>query len=142
MESAEKRKLLQSIKNVSDAAKENKLLDDDLFETIDGDLHDLSRYFEVSKMQAFFLANVFVMNHNSEPESITTLFKYDRSAYWKLIRHIEIIYSTKILMKHISKDRYMIGFRKNQFVINEELRNQFSIICQCRNCKKHIPGCI
>ena len=131
---------MQCIKNVYDAAKENEL-DDALFEKIDGDLKELSGYFEVSKKQAFFLANLFVMNYKSEPESITTLFIHNPFVYSKLMRHIEIIYSTQILMKHISKDRYMIVFRKKQFVINEELRTQFSLICKCRNCGEYISDC-
>jgi hypothetical protein len=135
METAKKKRLLQCIKNVYDAAKENKL-DSVLFEKIDGELKELSRYFEVSKMQAFFLANYFVMNYKTEPEDIITLFKHDLSAFGKLMKQFEIIYLNPIRMKHISKDRYMIEFRKNKFAITEELRNQFSIICQCRNCKK------
>jgi hypothetical protein len=120
---------------VYDAAKGNRL-DDVMFEKIDGDLKELTGYFEVSKMQAFFLANFFVMNYKSEPEDIMTLFKHKPSAFWKLMKQYEIICSNPIRMKHISKDRYMIEFRKKQFIINEELRNQFSIICQCRNCRK------
>lgn len=135
METAKKKRLLQCIKNVYDAAKGNKL-DVVLFEKIDGELRELSVYFRVSKMQAFFLANFFVMSYKSEPEDIMTLFKHKPSAFWKLMKQYEIICSNPIRMKHISKGRYMIEFRKNQFIINEELRNQFSIICQCRNCKK------
>ena len=82
METAKKKRLLQCIKNVHDTAKENKL-DSVMYEKIDGELRELSVYFKVSKMQAFFLVHL-----------------------------------------------------KNQFAITEELRNQFSIICQCRNCRK------
>jgi len=135
METAKKKRLLQCIKNVYDAAKGNKL-DVVLFEKIDGELRELSVYFKVSKMQAFFLANFFVMSYKNEQEDIMTLFKHDLSAFWKLMKQYEIICSNPIRMKHISKDKYMIEFRKKQFIINEELRNQFSIICQCRNCKK------
>lgn len=117
-----------------DAAKENRL-DDVLFEKIDGELRELSVYFKVSKMQAFFLANYFVMNYKTEPEDIITLFKHDLSAFGKLMKQFEIIYLNPIRMKQISKDRYMIEFIKKQFIINEDLRNQFSIICQCRNCR-------
>jgi len=126
---------LQCIKNVYDAAKENKL-DDVLYEKINGELRELSGYLEVSKMQAFFLANFFVMSYKNEPENIRNLFSNRLLLIWPYMKHLEIIYSNPILMKHISKDRYMIAFRKKQFVINEELRNQFSLICQCRNCKK------
>ena len=135
METAKKKRLLQCIKNVYDAAKESKL-DSVLFEKIDGELRELSVYFEVSKMQAFFLPNFFVMSYKSEPEYIMTLFKHKPSAFEKLMKQYEIICSNPIRMKHISKDRYMIEFRKNQFAITEEIRNQFSIVCQCRNCKK------
>lgn len=124
-----------------DATKENKL-DDALFEKINGDLKELSGHFEVSKMQAFFLANFFVMNYKNEPEDIINLFSKSLLWIWPYMKHLKIIYSNPILMKHISKDRYMIAFRKKQFVINEELRNQFSIICQCRNCGKYIPTCL
>jgi len=134
METAKKKRLLQCIKNVYDAAKGNKL-DDVLFEKINGELKELSRYFEVSKMQAFFLVNYFVMNYKTEPEDIITLFKHDLSAFGKLMKQFEIIYLNPVRMKHISKDRYMIEYRKKQFIINEELRNKFSIICQCRNCR-------
>jgi len=126
---------LQCIKNVYDAAKENKL-NNVLYEKINDELRELSGYLEVSKMQAFFLANFFVMSYKSEPENIRNLFSNSLLLIWPYMKLLEIIYSNPILMKHISKDRYMIAFRKNQFVINEELRNQFSIICQCRNCKK------
>jgi hypothetical protein len=126
---------------VYDAAKENRL-DDVLYEKIDGELRELSGYLEVSKMQAFFLANFFVMSYKSEPENIRNLFNNRLLLIWPYMKHLEIIYSNPILMKHISKDRYMITFRKKQFVINEKLRNQFSIICQCRNCRKYIPGCL
>jgi len=120
---------------VYDAAKENKL-NNVLYEKINDELRELSGYLEVSKMQAFFLANFFVMSYKSEPENIRNLFSNSLLLIWPYMKLLEIIYSNPILMKHISKDRYMIAFRKNQFVINEELRNQFSIICQCRNCKK------
>ena len=135
METAKKKRLLQCIKNVYDAAKGNKL-DVVLFEKIDGELRELSAYFDVSKMQAFFLANFFVMSYKSEPEDIITLFKHDLSAFGKLRKHFEIIYLNPICMKHISKDQFMIDFREKQFAITEKLRNQFSIICQCRNCRK------
>lgn len=124
-----------------DAAKENKL-NDVLYEKINGELRELSGYLEVSKMQAFFLANFFVMSYKSEPENIRNLFSNRLLLIWPYMKHLEIIYSNPIRMKHISKDRYMIAFRKKQFVINEELRNQFSIICQCRNCRKYIPACL
>jgi len=126
---------LQCIKNVYDAAKENRL-NDVLYEKINGELRELSGYLEVSKMQALFLANFFVMSYKNEPENIRNLFSNRLLLIWPYMKHLEIIYSNPILMKHISKDRYMIAFRKKQFVINEELRNQFSLICQCRNCKK------
>lgn len=132
---------MQCIKNVCDAAKENKL-DYVLYEKINGELRELSEYLEVSKMQAFFLANFFVMSYKSEPENIRNLFSNRLLLIWPYMKHLEIIYSNPILMKHISKDRYMIAFRKKQFVINEELRNQFSLICQCRNCRKYIPACL
>jgi hypothetical protein len=135
METAQKKRLLQCIKNVYDAAKGNSL-DDVLYEKIDGELRELSVYFKVSKMQAFFLANFFVMSYKSEPEVITTLFKHDLSAFRRLMQQFKIIYLNPIRMKHISKDKYLIEFREKQFVINDELRNQFSIICQCRNCRK------
>jgi len=135
METAKKKRLLQCIKNVYDAAKGNKL-DVVLFEKIDGELKELSVFFKVSKMQAFFLANFFVMSYKSEPEDIMTLFIHNLSSFRMLMKQFEIIYLNPIRMKHISKDKYMIEFRKKQFVINDELRNQFSIICQCRNCKK------
>ena len=134
METANKKRLLQCIKNVYDAAKENKL-DSILYEKIDGELRELSVYFKVSKMQAFFLANFFVMSYKSEPEYIMTLFKHELSAFRKLMQQFKIIYLNPIRMKHISKDKYLIEFREKQFVINDELRNQFSIICQCRNCR-------
>jgi len=92
METAKKRSLLQCIKIVYDTAKENSL-DDALFEKIDGDLKELSRHLEVSKKQAFFLANFFVICYNSEKESIMTLFKFDPLGYWKFRKHLEIIYS-------------------------------------------------
>ena len=126
---------MQCIKNVYDAAKENSL-DDALFEKIDGDLKELYRYLEVSKKQAFYLANHFVMSYKSEPENIRNLFSKSLLFIWPYMKYLEIIYSNPIVMKHISKDRYMITFRKKQFVINEELRNQFSLICQCRNCRE------
>jgi hypothetical protein len=120
---------------VYDAVKENRM-DYVLYEKIDGELRELSGYLEVSKMQAFFLANFFVMNYKSEPENIQYLFIKNQLWIWNYMKHLEIIYSNPIRMKHISKDRYMIEFRKKQFIIKEELRNQFSIICQCRNCRK------
>ena len=139
METAKKKRLLQCIKNVYDAAKENKM-DSVLYEKIDGELRELSVYFKVSKMQAFFLANFFVMSYKSEPEYIMTLFKHKPSAFWKLMKQFEIIYLNPIRMKHISKDRYMIKFREKQFGITEELRNQFSIICQLPELQKMNSG--
>ena len=135
MEAQRKQRLLQCIINVCEAAKGSKL-NDTLFEKINADLRELSRYFEVSKMQAFFLANDFVNNYKCEPVDIITLFKYDLSSFGKFIDQLDIIYSNKIRLKHISTDRYMITFRKKQFIINEKLRNQFSLICQCPNCRK------
>jgi hypothetical protein len=135
METTKKKRLLQYIKNVYDVAKENKL-DYVLYEKINGELRELAEYLEVSKMQAFFLANFFVMSYKREPENIRNLFSNRLLLMWPYMKHLEIIYSNPILMKHISKDRYMIAFRKKQFVITEELRNQFFLICQCRNCKK------
>jgi len=86
-------------------------------------------------MQALFLANFFVMSYKSEPEDIMTLFIHNLYSFRMLMKQFEIIYLNPIRMKHISKDKYLIEFREKQFVINDELRNQLSIICQCRNCR-------
>jgi hypothetical protein len=135
VEASKKKRLLQCIVNVCEAAKGSKL-NDTLFEKIDAELKELSVYFKVSKMQAFFLANEFVMNHKHEPIHLMTLFKYDHLSFRKFLNQLDIIYSNRIRLKHISTDRYMIAFRNKEFIINEKLRNQFSLICQCRNCRK------
>jgi hypothetical protein len=134
MEAYKKRKLLQCIQNIYTATKRN-ILDDALFEKIGADLKELSGYFEVSKMQAFFLANFFAMKYKEVPESITTIFKSTSLGYWKFMKHLEFLHSNPIHLKHISKESYMIAFRKKQFVINDEILNQFSLICKCRNCR-------
>ena len=75
MEKTLKQWVLQSIGNVHETAKGSRLADD-LFEKLDTELTALSGYFEVSKIQAFLLANVFVLNYQGDTVDLNDLVNH------------------------------------------------------------------
>lgn len=118
-----KLRILQIIENVHKAAKGSKL-DDALFEKVDADLEELSKYLEVSKMQAFFLANVFLLNYKGDTVDLNDLVKYFDCNPLRLLEFsddFDVMYSKRILLKHASRNRTRIIFRKGQFIINEKI---------------------
>lgn len=123
MEKTKKQRVLQSIGNVYKAAKGSKLTDD-LFEKIDADLTELSEYFIVSKIQAFLLANVFVLNYKGDTVDMNDLVKYFDCNPLRLLKFsddFDAMSSKRILLKHASRNRTKIIFRKDQFIINEKI---------------------
>ena len=135
MEKSEKLKLLKIIVNVYEKAK-NCQLDDTLILKLDSELKILSRYFKVSRLEAFFLANDFVINFKGEPDNRFTHFRYDIiGCYLRFHQQFEIVFSNRIILKHISENQYKIIFKKSQFSIDKKILDQFSLICKCRNCR-------
>lgn len=118
-----KQGLLQSIGNVYEAAKGSQLKDFD-FEKIDADLMELADYFKITKSQAFMLANVFVLNYKGDTVDMNDLVKHFKCNPLRLLEfndEIKVLYSKRILLKSASRNRYKIIFRKDQFIVNENV---------------------
>ncbi|MDP2890646.1 MAG: hypothetical protein Q8P34_16990 [Bacteroidota bacterium] len=123
MENRSKQSLLQSIGNVYEAAKGSQLKDFD-FEKIDADLMELADYFKIAKSQAFMLANVFVLNYKGDTVDMNDLVKHFKCNPLRLLEFnddIKVLYSKRILLKSASRNRYKIIFRKDQFILNENV---------------------
>ena len=123
MEKTSKLWVLQSIGNVHEAAKGSQLADD-LFKKMDTQLTGLSGYFKVSKMQAFLLANVFVLNYKGDTVDLNDLVNYFGCNPVRLLEFspdFGVLYSKRLLLKHASRSRTKIIFRKNQFIVNEKI---------------------
>ena len=121
MEKTLKQWVLQSIGIVHETAKGSQLADD-LFDKLDSDLTRLSGYFEVSKMQAFLIANVFVLNYKGDTVDLNDLVNYFGCNPIRLLElndDFDVLYSKRLLLKHASRNRTKIIFRKNQFIVNE-----------------------
>jgi len=121
MEKTLKQWVLQSIGNVHETAKGSQLADD-LFEKLDSELTGLSGYFVVSKMQAFLLANVFILNYKGDTVDINDLVNYFGCNPIRLLElndDFDVLYSNRLLLKHASRNSTKIIFRKNQFIVNE-----------------------
>lgn len=123
MENRSIQSLLQSIGNVYEAAKGSKLKDFN-FEKIDTDLMELADYFKINKNQAFMLANVFVLNYKGDTVDMNDLVKHFKCNPLRLLElydDIKVLYSKRILLKSASRNRYKIIFRKDQFILNENV---------------------
>lgn len=123
MEKNLKQRVLQSIENVHEIAKGSRLAED-LFEKLDCDLTELSGYFEISKIQAFLLANVFVLNYKGDTVDLNDLVTYFGCNPIRLLEFspdFDVLYSKRLLLKHTSRSRTKIIFRKNQFIVNEKI---------------------
>lgn len=123
MDSNNKLRLLKGIGKVYDEAKESKL-ESALFEKIDTDLVELSDYFQVSKIQAFFLAHVLALNYKGDAMELKDLAEYFDCNPMKVLEFnddFEDMYSKGILKKQKSSYSRK-GIRKNdQFIINEKV---------------------
>ncbi|MFZ4414850.1 MAG: AAA family ATPase, partial [Bacteroidales bacterium] len=128
METNTKIRILQSIGKVYEESKESKL-EDSLFEKIDGILTELSEYFNVSKIQAFFLAHVFVLNYKGDSVDINDLVKYFDCNPMKLLEYsedFEFLHTKGFLVKKKSNHRLNIANFNDQFIVNEKIT--FAII--------------
>ncbi len=123
MEKNLKQRVLQSIGNVHETAKGSQLAED-LFEKLDNDLNGLAKYFGISKIQAFLLANVFVLNYKGDTVDLNDLVNYFGCNPIRLLEFsddFDVLYSKRLLLKHASRNRTKIIFRKNQFIVNEKI---------------------
>ena len=108
---------------VHETAKGSQL-EEDLLEKMDTDLTILSGYFKVSKAQAFFLANVFVLNYQGDTVDMNDLVNHFGCNPIRLLEFspdFDVLYSKRLLLKHASRNRTKIVFRKNQFIVNEKI---------------------
>jgi hypothetical protein len=99
-------------------------LADDLFKKLDIDLITLSGYFEISKMQAFLLANILVLNYQGDTVDLNDLVNHFGCNPLRLLElndDFDVLYSKRLLLKHASRNRTKIIFRKNQFIVNEKI---------------------
>ena len=123
METSTKIRILQCIGKIYEEAKGSKLIDS-LFENIDVNLNELSEYFRVSKMQAFFLAQVFALNYKGDSVDINDLVGYFDCNPMKVLEYsddFEFLYSKGIFIKKQSKHRLKIAMVNDQFIINEKI---------------------
>ncbi len=123
MEKTLKQWVLQSIGNVHEIAKGSQLADG-LFEKLDTDLTGLSGYLKVSKIQAFLLANVIVLNYQGDTVDLNDLINHFGCSPIRLLEFsgdFEVLYSNRLLLKHASRNNTKIIFRKNQFIVNEKI---------------------
>ncbi|MFZ4398533.1 MAG: ATP-binding protein [Bacteroidales bacterium] len=123
METNTKIRILQSIGKVYDEAKNSKLTDA-MFENIDNELNELSEYFSVSKMQAFFLSQVFALNYKGDSVDINDLVEYFDCNPMKVLEYsndIEVLHSKGIFIKKKSKHRLKIAMVNDQFIVNEKI---------------------
>jgi len=123
MEPNTKLRILKSIGNVYDEAKGSKL-EAALFEKVEPDLKELSEYFNVPKMQAFFIAIVFTMNYKSDSVDIKGMIEFFECNPIKVLEFagdIEALYSKGYFVKFKSDHHVKMTMTNDQFSINKKI---------------------
>ncbi len=93
-------------------------------EKIDNELIQLSKYFNVTKHQSFFIAIVFALNYQGDTVDMNDLIKYFDCNPMKILEYsddFEYLYSKGILSKFTSKHRIRVARANDQFTINKKI---------------------
>ncbi|HET8885391.1 MAG TPA: AAA family ATPase, partial [Salinimicrobium sp.] len=123
METAHAPNLLKTIGKVFEEAQESKLAPA-FFESIDGELCELSDYLKTTKSQAFFVAILFVMSHWKDKVSINNLIDHFHCSIVQILEFnndFEFLLSRHILTKQKSKYLRKLHPTKNEFAIHESI---------------------
>ena len=112
--------LLQTIGSIYDASADSKL-SDKLFVKLNPKLEELSSYFQVTKSQAFLLANVFVFNYKGDSVDIVDLGKYFDSNPMRVLEyHYDMIeLEQKGILKRKKSKHRIITIANDQFYFEE-----------------------
>jgi len=118
-----KTNLLKCLGNIFEGAKECKL-EQRVFDRLDADLLLLAEYLETSKVEAFFFAQIFVLNYKGNTVDINDLVNYFQCNPMKLLEYSDIIVQLNdkgYLKNKRSSNRVDVSLANNQFVVNEQI---------------------
>lgn len=96
----DKQEILGAIGKVHEASKKCNL-DTTIFEKLDLELELLSNYFKTSKIQSFFISNIYSLNYTGQNVDINDLIKLFKCAPTKILE-----YSDDII--YLSKQNYLL----------------------------------
>jgi hypothetical protein len=123
MEISLKFKVLRSISQIYEESKDSKLAGP-LFEKIQADLVELSDYFNVSAIQAFFLAHIFALNYKDSSVDILDLGNYFDCNPMKMLEYsddLKELCDRGILKKKKSTHRIKLSHNNDQYTIDESI---------------------
>jgi SpoVK/Ycf46/Vps4 family AAA+-type ATPase len=123
METSLKFKVLRSIGHVYEEAKDSKLVDS-LFEKVRPELVELSDYFGVPAIQAFFLAHIFALNYKDSAVDILDLGNYFDCNPMKILEYsddLKELCDKGILKMKKSNHRVKLAHNNDQYVIDESI---------------------
>ena len=123
MEPNLKFKVLRSIGKVFEESRESKLADN-IFDKLQNELNELSDYFKVTKIQAFFLAHIFALNYQGDSVDISDLGKHFNCNPMKILEYSDEIADLNkkgIIKKSKSSHRIQIAMTNDQFIIDENI---------------------
>ncbi len=132
MESSIKQNLLKCIGKVYEHAAKCKL-ESIFFEKIDNELCQLSKYFNTSKQQSFFIAMVFALNYKGDCVDLKDLMEYFDCNPMKILEYnedFETLIADGILCKEKSSHRMKLARTNDQFII-KKYQWQFLKIIRC-----------
>lgn len=118
-----KTNLLKCLGNIFEGAKDCKL-EECVFDRLDADLLLLAEYLETSKVEAFFFAQIFVLNYKGNTVDINDLVNYFQCNPMKLLEYSDIIVQLNdkgYLKNKRSSNRVDVSLANNQFVVNEQI---------------------
>lgn len=119
-----KKELLDSIAKVYEQAKDCRL-EKSFFDGVKSELSTLSRYFNTSESQAFFIATVFAMNYSGDSVGLIDLIKYFDCNPIKILEYnndFEYLHQKGIFMKKNSyRQSLKLAGAKHSFVIHEKI---------------------
>jgi hypothetical protein len=123
METNIKQKILNSIEKIYEEAG-NCELKSEFFELVDPELCILCEYFEISKIQAFLVAIVIVLNYKGDSVDLNDLSKLFHLNPIKILEYsddLEYLHKVNIFKKELSRHRMQLTGTNNQFTINEKI---------------------
>jgi SpoVK/Ycf46/Vps4 family AAA+-type ATPase len=123
MEDNTKLKVLKSIGEIYEASKACKL-EGGFFTKLDAELLFLSKYFQTTKSQSFFIAMVFALNYKGDAVDLNDLIDYFDCNPMKILEFSDdfnFLSASGIFKKQKSKHRVKVAGTNDQFVINEKI---------------------
>ncbi|MGC4128097.1 MAG: ATP-binding protein [Bergeyella sp.] len=115
--------VLEAIENVYKFSKDSQLRPA-FFETINADLQSLTRYFQVSELQAVLFANAFILSFDDS--TMTAVLKHLGFPDYKLIFYTEdinILFKKQLLIKDRHYNRKRMDFEISKSVSYAVIKN-------------------